>query len=102
MKRLVKRGLKAVWRWTIPLRRPILSKLEQFLRRCLDPSVRGVPNETDVLMDHVVRELVRLQRQVEALEQAIIGLLPPHETPAIAGEIEPDDADAPDGRLKAG
>jgi hypothetical protein len=101
MKRLVKRVLKAIWRGTVPLRRPILGKLDQFLRRCLDPSVRGVPNETDVLMDHVVRELVRLQRQVESLEQAILELLPQHHgAPAVAGEIEP--ADSPDGHLKAG
>jgi hypothetical protein len=101
MKRLAKRVLKAIWRSTVPLRRPILAKLDQFLRRCLDPSVRGVPNETDVLMDHVVRELVRLQRQVESLEQAVLELLPQHrQAPAVAGEIEP--ADSAGGHLKAG
>ena len=42
-------------------------------------------NETDVLMDHVVRELVRLQCQVETLQQTIVELLPVEvqEIPAI-------------------
>jgi hypothetical protein len=100
MKRLVNRGLKAVWRRTEPLRRPILRKLESFLRRALQPTESGLVTETDVLMDHVIRELVRLQYQVDALQQTIIELLPAPEVPAIAGEIEP--ADAQDGQLKAG
>jgi hypothetical protein len=100
MKRLVKRGLKSVWRSTEPLRRPILRKLENFLRRALQSTEPGLLSETDVLMDHVVRELVRLQCQVEALQQTIIELLPAPEVRAIAGEIEP--APTPDGQLKAG
>ena len=100
MKRLVKRALKAVWRSTEPLRRPILGKLENFLRRALQPTESGLLNETDVLMDHVIRELVRLQHQVETLQQTVIELLPAPEVPAIAGEIEP--AVAADGQLKAG
>jgi hypothetical protein len=51
-------------------------------------------------MDHVVRELIRLQCQVEALQQTLIERLPAPEVPAIAGEIEP--ADARDEQLKAG
>jgi len=101
MKRLVKRVLKAMWRTTEPLRRPVLSKAEQFLRRCLQPNEPGLLSETDVLMDHVVRELVRLQCQVEALQQTILELLPAQpEASAIAGEIEPDAG--PGGQLKAG
>jgi hypothetical protein len=102
MKRLLKRGIKALWRGMEPLRRPILRKIELFLRRCLQPNEQALLGETDVLMDHVIRELVRLQCQVEALEQTIVELLPAHaqEVPAIAGEIEPPYA--PDGQLKAG
>ncbi len=76
MKRQIKRLLKAAWRSTVPIRRPILAKVEQFLRRCLTGAGQGLPNETDVLMDHMVRELVRLQRQVEALELAVLDRLP--------------------------
>jgi hypothetical protein len=101
MKRLVKRGLKAIWRSTEPLRRPILRKAEQFLRRCLQPIDSSQLSETDVLMDHVVRELVRLQCQVEALQQTILDRYGAEEQrPTIAGEIEP--AGGEDERLKAG
>src|SRR4029077_7255981 len=72
MKRLVKRGLKVLWRGTEPLRRPIIQRLELFLRRCLQPMEQGLSQETDVLMDHVVRELVRLQCQVEAMQQVLL------------------------------
>jgi hypothetical protein len=100
MKRFANRGLKAIWRSTESLRRPILRKLEGFLKRALQPTEPGLLNETDVLMDHVVRELVRLQCQVEALQQTIIELLPAPEVHAMAGEIRP--AHNPDGQLKAG
>jgi hypothetical protein len=100
MKKLAKRGLKAIWRMMEPLRRPVLRKLENFMRRCLVNSDLGPTNETDVLMDHVVRELVRLQCQVEALQQTILDSIPAREGPAIAGEIEP--AFARQGPSKAG
>ncbi len=104
MKRLVRRVLKVLWRSTEPVRRPILFKLENFLRRCLQPTDAALLNETDVLMDHVIRELVRLQCQVESLQQTIIELLPAPatapEAPAIAGEIEP--RGHADEKLKAG
>src|SRR4051794_18721924 len=100
MKHLVKRGLKATWRLTGPVRRPIVRKLEQFLRRCLQTGEQGLTNETDVLMDHVVRELVRLQCQVESLERTVLELLPAQDRPAIAGEIEP--SRTPAEQLKAG
>jgi hypothetical protein len=102
MKRLVGRGLKAVWRATEALRRPILRKLEAFITRCVraaapppppaDVTPSQEPSETDVLMDHIVRSLVRMQSQIDALEQAVLErLAPPNEADvnAIAGEIEP-------------
>jgi hypothetical protein len=99
MKRLVKRGLKVIWRGTEPLRRPITGRVELFLRRCLQPTEQSLAGETDALMDHVVRELVRLQCQVEALQQAVLERLPAaQEGAVIAGEIEA----AREGQLKAG
>src|SRR5262249_61277890 len=102
--------LKAIWRRTAILRRPILRKLEAFLRGCLQPAEPpGVPEPTprelelDVLLDHVVRELVRLQSQVEGLQQTILELLPDstNEGLVIAGEIVGPRRAAP-GPLKAG
>ena len=89
MKRLLKRGLKAIWQATAFLRRPILAKFERFLMRCLRPTEALLANETNVLMNHVVRELVRLQRQVDGLQQVIEDLSVANAGPAIAGEIEP-------------
>jgi hypothetical protein len=104
MKRLVKRVLKAAWRSTEPLRRPIQYKLENFLRRALQPAEAGLLGESDVLMDHVIRELVRLQCQVEALQQTLMEYLATQapETPAIAGEIEPTPLHTAEEQLRAG
>jgi hypothetical protein len=97
----MKRGLKAIWRSTEGLRRPILSRLERFLRHCLQPVDSSQLGETDILMDHVVRELVRLQSQVEALQNTVLDRLGAEEDrPTIAGEIEPTRGG--DERLKAG
>jgi hypothetical protein len=102
MKRLVKRFLKAIWRSTESLRRPVLFKLEQFIRRCLQPAEPDQVSESDVLMDHVVRELIRLQGQVEAVQQTLLELVSTTQgDAAIAGGIDPDQA-AAGGRLKAG
>jgi hypothetical protein len=108
MKRLVKHLLKAAWTSTEPIRAPIVRKLENFLRRALQPMESGLLNETDVLMDHVIRELVRLQCRVEALQQILVDYIATegqgqgHEPPAIAGEIEPAPANTSDEQLKAG
>jgi hypothetical protein len=55
----------------------------------------------------VVRELVRLQYQVAALQQTILDRLPAPaevetEVPAIAGEIEPDEVPDQRNQLRAG
>ncbi len=101
MKRLVKAGFKALWRCMLPLRRPLMRKFEAYLARCLRPTERFITDETNVLMDHVVRELVRLQRQVESLQQAIEELSPAQGGLAIAGEIDPETRSATE-HLKVG
>jgi hypothetical protein len=105
MRRLVKRGLKMLWRSTEGLRRPILFKLDTFLKRSFISAHATLLNESDVLMDHVVRELVRLQCQVEALQQTILDRLPAPleaEGPAIAGGIDPEEALDQHDQLRAG
>src|SRR5947209_19043269 len=98
MKRLVKAVLKRMWRSTEPVRAPILRKVEGFLRRCMRPTEWLVADETNALMDHVIRELVRLQCQVESLHEAVELLVAERrhddmrDEPAIAGEIDPGDS----------
>jgi hypothetical protein len=96
MKRLVKTVVKALWRSTLPVRRPFLRKFEAYLARCLRPTERLLSDESNTLMEHVVRELVRLQRQVEYLQQSVDEIAPARSDLAIAGEI------APGEQLKAG
>lgn len=85
MKRLMKQILRAIWRLTAPVRRPIVRKIEAMLRRCcVQPPahpaqvhlVCKVSEEAGLLMDHMVRELVRLQSQVERLQHAVEDLTP--------------------------
>lgn len=71
MKRLIKKVLKAAWRSTEFLRRPVARKFEAYLSRCLRPTERLLADETSTLMEHVVRELVRVQRQLDCLQQTV-------------------------------
>jgi hypothetical protein len=100
----MKRILQAVWGATRPLRRPVLRKVEAFMIRCLRPTEALLAHETNALMDHLIRELVRLQRQVEGLQQAVEDLTLLTAGPAIAGEIESDDDSGPSAaqHLKVG
>jgi hypothetical protein len=87
MKRVIKSALRVLWRGTGPIRRPILRKYESFLKRCLPPAVppaRYPIEETNALMDEVVRELIRLQGQTEYLRQAVEELSPPRSRPSVA------------------
>jgi hypothetical protein len=79
--RPLKRGLKLLWRATFPLRRPLLRKLDSYLR----PMNHFVAEaeEMTMVMDHVVRELVHLQRQHEELRETIEELVSRLESPPI-------------------
>lgn len=96
MKRLTKTVAKAMWRRTAFVRRPFLRKLEGYLARCLRPTERLLADETSTLMEHVVRELVRVQRQLDVLQQTVEELAPARSELAIAGETDSD------AQLKAG
>ena len=86
MKRLVKTLAKACWRGTEFVRKPFLRKFEAYLSRCLRPTERLLADETSTLMEHVVRELVRVQRQLDTLQQAVDELTPARNELAIADE----------------
>lgn len=84
MKRFLKTVLKAMWKKTAIVRRPILRKLDAHVEHVLDQSVRTPVMEAvqasthatqvlafdmNLVLNSVVRELARLQLQVEALQQ---------------------------------
>lgn len=106
MRRLLKSVLRAMWRSTLPFRRPFLRKVNDYLARSLHPTERllaehlgasrALADETTILMDQIIRELVRVRRQVEELQQAVDELSGSQTGPTIAGEIEASE------RLKAG
>jgi hypothetical protein len=71
MKRSFKRALRMFWR---PVLRPVLVRvyrpIDALLRTAIQEPVPVTP-ELDLVLDAVVRELVRLQEKVESLERAI-------------------------------
>jgi hypothetical protein len=77
MMSLLKRPLRALWVWTYPLRRPLTKRIEDLIARSAPqiPACR-VSEETGLLMDLMVRELVRLQKQLDHLQQSVEDLAP--------------------------
>ncbi len=71
MKSAIKRMCKPLWKATLPIRRPLANRFELYLRRNLTlPPINDLA-EVNVALDHVVRELVRLQDQVDLLREAV-------------------------------
>ncbi len=97
MKRLFKLPFKVAWRLTRRVRRPFVRRLDHLIRRNAvqpPPQVHvhcGVPEETNLVMDHMVRELVRLQIQVNRLQQAIEDLVPASTSLSLIGSLDGDD-----------
>jgi hypothetical protein len=74
MKRCVKRALRVFRRSVSGLLRPVLVRIHGPIAALLrTPTQEPVPvtAELDLVLDAVVRELVRLQEKVEALERTI-------------------------------
>lgn len=80
MKRFLKLPLKTFWRMTGALRRPFVRKFEAMVARgCASQQLQHycyVSEETNLIMDHLVRELIRLQAKIERLEDAVEDLHP--------------------------
>ena len=73
----LKRPLRAIWVKTYPLRRPIMRRAELFIARSVpQTSACRVSEETGLLMDLMVRELVRLQKQLDHLQQSVDDIVP--------------------------
>jgi hypothetical protein len=73
MKRLFTMLAKSLWQFSAPVTRPIIRKFDQHIMHLLDShSARvGMAANLDLALSSVVRELARLQTQVEILQQQI-------------------------------
>jgi hypothetical protein len=110
MKRLVKSAARRAWRWTSPVRRPASRKATAFVAGVIEPAlreevhprldhlVRGQSilrtevgtyrNETNLLLDSLVREVSRLQDQVETLQGLLIESLDARNPLGVMGHRE--------------
>jgi hypothetical protein len=73
MKSLFKKLARNLWRISAPVSRPVIRKFDHHMMRLLGSiSVRAEgPANLDLALSSVVRELARLQVQVEILQQQI-------------------------------
>jgi hypothetical protein len=94
MKRLVKSAARRAWGWTSPVRRPANRKATALVAGVIEPALRDevhprldhlirgqstlrtevgtYRNETNLLLDSLVREVSRLQDQVETLQGLLL------------------------------
>ena len=73
MKRLFKKLARTLWRISAPISRPVIRKFDHHMMRLFGAvSLRSdAPGNLDLALSSVVRELARLQIQVEILQQQI-------------------------------
>ncbi len=81
MKRLLKQMARRLWRISAPVRRPLIRKFDHHMMQLLHPLSTpsaplalpppAAPADLDMALNSVVRELGRIQMQVEALQQQI-------------------------------
>ena len=73
MKRLVKNFARNLWRMSAPVSRPVISRFDLHMLQLLSSvSLRAdAASNIDLAINSVVRELARLQIQVEVLQQQI-------------------------------
>ncbi len=90
MKRLLKTLVRPLWVISAPMRRPVIRKFDEHMLRLLSLVARPpeTPADLELVLNSVVRELGRLQVQVEILQQQIDDL-----------QARDSDSDHPEGRL---
>ncbi len=73
MKRLFKKLARTLWKMLAPVSRPFIRKFDQHIIEILGSSSLRIeaPADLDLALSSVVRELARLQIQVEILQQQI-------------------------------
>jgi hypothetical protein len=96
MKRLFKKFARTLWRISAPISRPAIRKFDHHMMRLFGAvSLRSdAPGNLDLALSSVVRELARLQIQVEILHEQIDDLQSsdrdrahPESRLAVVGEI---------------
>src|SRR4051794_25507930 len=94
MKKFLKGSLQAVWRGTRPLRRPLVGKIDSYFDRRLAAIERLLASgqqrddETSMVLNYVVRELIHVQRQVDTLQQSIDDLAKPAQATAVTRQTD--------------
>jgi hypothetical protein len=73
MKRLFKKFARTFWLVSAPVHRPVIRKFDHHIMRLLCSSSQSPtsPGHLDLALSSVVRELARLQIQVEVLQEQI-------------------------------
>jgi hypothetical protein len=81
MKRMIKNMIRSLWRISAPVHRPIIRKFDQHMMHLLQPFARAPepvrvhseppPVDLVLVLNSLVRELARLQVQVDHLQQQI-------------------------------
>ena len=86
MKNLLKKLGRHVWRSSTPVRRPLAARFDRHMVNLLHqiPQPPAPPADLDLVLESVVRDLARLQVQVERLRQEI------EEMPKTEGEARPE------------
>jgi hypothetical protein len=97
MARMLKRLLRPLWRLTLPVRRPLVGRLHAHAGHVVTAAIgasaaplaeafaaRVDADGLHLALDSVVRELVRLQMQVDVLRQALEQGPRPWAGPALA------------------
>ena len=67
----MKRLLKALWRLTLPVTRPVANRVETFLAGCVARALASREEEVQLVLDTVIAEQFRLQTQVEELHRVL-------------------------------
>ena len=73
MKRLFKKFARTLWLMSAPVHRPLIRKFDHHMMQLLSSFSQSpeAPSHLDLALSSVVRELARLQIQVEILQQQI-------------------------------
>jgi hypothetical protein len=73
MKRLFKKLVRALWLISAPVHRPVIRRFDHHMIQLIRPANLHpyAPGDIDLALSSIVRELARLQIQVEILQQHI-------------------------------
>jgi hypothetical protein len=74
MKRVVKKLARSLWRISAPVRRSAICKFDNHMMSLFAaalPVHAQVPADLDLVLNSIVRELARLQIQVEVLQEQV-------------------------------